>query len=92
MIVSTLKKWPRFLRNLSRTLNCAAGPRSQNGKMNCNEVYQYSNTMLFFISTCVLRAENRGVCCGSDLGSQTELRNGLDFEIHSFESSPDNGH
>ena len=58
----------------------AAGPKSQNGKMNCNEVYQYSNTMLFFISTFVLRAENWGVCCGSDLGSQTELRNGLDFE------------
>ena len=59
MIVSTLKKWPRFLRNLSRTLNCAAGPRSQNGKMNCNEVYQYSNTMLLFFLPlyCVLKIE-----------------------------------
>ena len=57
-----------------------------------NEAYQYSNAMLIFISTFVLRAENRGVCCGSDLESRTELRNGLDFEIHSFESSPDNGH
>ena len=36
-----------ILRNLSRTLNCAAGPSSQNGKTNCNEVFQYSNAMLF---------------------------------------------
>ena len=36
-----------------------------------------------------MRAENRGVCGGSDLESRTELRNGLDFEIHSFERSPE---
>ena len=30
-----------------------------NGKMNFNEVYQYSNSILSFNSTCVLRAENR---------------------------------
>ena len=77
---------------VSRTLNCAAGPSSQNGKTNCNEVFQYSNAMLFFFPTFILRDENQGVCCGYDLESQTELRNGLDFEIHSFESSPDNGH
>ena len=35
-----------------------------------------------------MRAENRGVCGGSDLESRTELSNGLDFEIHSFERSP----
>ena len=56
--------------NVSKTLNCAAGPKSQNGKMNCNEVFQYSIAMLFFISTFVLCAENGGVCCGSDLVAQ----------------------
>ena len=76
---------------MSRTLNCAASPSSQNGKTNCNEVFQYSNA-IFFSPTFVLRDENRGVCGGSDLESRTELRNGLDFEIHSFESFPDNGH
>ena len=80
VIVSTLKKWPRFLRNLSRTLNCAAGPRSQNSKTNYKEVFQYSNAMLFLISSFVLRAKNRGICCGSDLESQTELRIGLDLK------------
>ena len=35
-----------------------------------NEVFQYSNAMLFFIPTFVLRAENEGVCCGSDLVAQ----------------------
>ena len=34
-------------------------------------------------------AENRGVCGGSDLESRTELSNGLDFEIHSFERPPE---
>ena len=29
------------------------------GKMNFNEVYQYSNSILSFNSTCVLRSENR---------------------------------
>ena len=48
--------------------------------MNCNEVYQYLNAMLFLISTFVLRAENGGVCCGSVLESRVELRNRLDFE------------
>ena len=43
----------------------------------------------FFDSTFVMRAENRGVCGGSDLESRTELSNGLDFEIHSFERSPE---
>jgi hypothetical protein len=46
-----LEKWPRFL--------SSAGPKSQNGKMNFNEVYQYSNSILSFNSTCVLRSENR---------------------------------
>ena len=36
-----------------------------------------------------MRAENRGVCGGSDLESRTELSNGLDFEKHSFERSPE---
>ena len=36
-----------------------------------------------------MRSENRGVCGGSELESRTELSNGLDFEIHSFERSPE---
>ena len=45
--------------NVSRKLEGSAGPKSQNGKMNFNEVYQYSNSILSFNSTCVLRSENR---------------------------------
>ena len=37
----------------------SAGSKSQNGKMNVNEVYQYSHSKLSFNSTCVLRSENR---------------------------------
>jgi hypothetical protein len=50
--------------------------------------------MLSSNSTFVLRAENRCVCCGSDLESLTDLLNGLDFEVlsDSFETYPDNGH
>ena len=44
---------------MSRKLEGSAGPKSQNGKMNFNEVYQYSNSILSFNSTCVLRSENR---------------------------------
>ncbi len=68
------------------------------GKMNFNGVYQYSNSMLSLNLTCVLplllRSENQCVCCGSDLESQTDLRNEFDFEIHSdsFETYPDNKH
>ena len=54
-----LEKWPRFLSNVSRKLEGSAGPKSQNGKMNFNEVYQYSNSILSLNSTCVLRSENR---------------------------------
>ena len=61
----------------------AAGPRSQNGKMNYYEVFQNSNAMLFLISTFVFRAENQGVCCGSDLESRTELRNFSPIPIQS---------
>ena len=45
--------------NVSRKLEGSAGPKSQNGKMNFNEVYQYSNAILSFDTTCVLRYENR---------------------------------
>ena len=65
-----LEKWPRFLSNVSRKLEGSAGPKSQNGKMNFNEVYQYLNSILSFNSTCALRCENRhfGVALTWSLG------------------------
>ena len=81
-----------ILEELVEDAKLRCGSKQSERLKELNEAYQYSNAMLIFISTFVLRAENRGVCCGSDLESRTELRNGLDFEIHSFESSPDNGH
>ena len=69
-----------ILEELVEDAKLRCGSKQSERLKELNEVYQYSNAMLIFISTFVLRAENRGVCCGSDLGSQTELRNGLDFE------------
>jgi hypothetical protein len=49
--------------------------------------------MLSSNSTLVLRAENQRVCYGSDLESQTDLRNELDFKVlsDSFETYPEMG-
>jgi hypothetical protein len=44
--------------------------------------------MLSMNSTFESRAENRGVCCGSDSESRNELRNGSDFEILSDSPTP----
>ncbi len=49
-----LEKWPRFLSNVSRKLEGYAGPKSQNGKINFNEVYQYSNSTILPVY-CVLK-------------------------------------
>ena len=69
-----------ILEELVEDAKLRCGSKQSERLKELNEVYQYSNAMLIFISTFVLRAENWGVRCGSDLGSQTELRNGLDFE------------
>ena len=50
--------------------------------------------MLFSNSTFVLRAENRCICCGSDLEPRIDLRNGMYFEVlaDSLETYSENAH
>ena len=70
MIVSTLEKWPRYLEERVEDAQLRCGSKQSERLNELNEVFQYSNAMLFFIPTFVLRAENEGVCCGSDLVAQ----------------------